>query len=129
MCSNICSPRYQCAIVVPRHCSRSSPSPHEPTSKQREQMALYFICTSSQVSHYIVVCMRRRPSKTGKLNPEWEDLASVACAVQVRGVGLGSRKLALLAMLQAHQNCFTAASTLTTHPARRTCTCWLLRLD
>jgi len=34
------------------------------------------------VSAYIVICMARAPGKGGKANPEWEDIASVAMAVQ-----------------------------------------------
>ncbi len=36
------------------------------------------------ISHYVAVCMSRQPNKAGKQPPEWEDMAAVACAVQVR---------------------------------------------
>ncbi|KAJ9522934.1 hypothetical protein QJQ45_023726 [Haematococcus lacustris] len=35
------------------------------------------------VSHYIVICMQPKSSeKSGKKNPEWEEIAAVSCAVQ-----------------------------------------------
>lgn len=49
-----------------------------------------------QVSHYIVIAMDHVPVK-GKANPEWEDMCSVACAVQVGllriGCGLDAKLL------------------------------------
>lgn len=36
-----------------------------------------------KVSAYIAICMKRRTSD-GKENPEWEEIAAVAAATQVR---------------------------------------------
>mmetsp|Transcript_8309 Transcript_8309/g.20624 ORF Transcript_8309/g.20624 Transcript_8309/m.20624 type:complete len:300 (-) Transcript_8309:802-1701(-) len=38
------------------------------------------------VSHYLAIILSPCPSKNGRINPEWEDLASVACAVQNIGL-------------------------------------------
>jgi nitroreductase len=46
----------------------------------------------SNVSHLIAICMKRVPRENGEFMPEWEEIASVACAVQNMHLYLSANK-------------------------------------